>query len=221
MRALRLSAVLTAAAFLGTAVGPGAASTADRGQVVSGLQAWLDGTTTLEAKFRQTLLSGALGTTVSETGRLYLERPGKLRWDYFEPDRKIALLLGDRTFLYLEDDRQFVRGRLTADQSLFPRLLAGGERLDAIFSATLVSTPASGGRGAYHLRLTPKTSSGGLAELTLTLRPASFAIDGAEVLDEGGNRMTYVLSAVTRNGPLPDGTFSFEPPPGTEVVDQP
>jgi outer membrane lipoprotein carrier protein len=218
---LRFSALLTAAVLLGAGAGPGAARTADRGGVVSGLQAWLDGTATLEARFRQTLLSGALGTTVSETGRLYLERPGKLRWDYLEPERKVALLLGDRTFLYLEDDRQFVRGRLAADQSLFPRLLAGGERLEAIFSATLVATPSSGGRGAYRLRLTPKTAPGGLAELTLTLRAGSFAIDGAEVLDEGGNRMTYVLSSVGRNGPLPEGTFSFEPPPGTEVVDQP
>ena len=134
--------VVLAAALLATAAGPGAAPTADRGEVISGLQAWLDGTRTLEARFRQTLLSGALGATVSEAGRLYLERPGKLRWDYLEPEKKIALLLGDRTFLYLEDDRQLVRGRLAADQSLFPRLLAGGERLEAIFSATLVATPA-------------------------------------------------------------------------------
>ncbi len=221
MSPFRLSVVLTAAAVLGPGAVQGAASTADRGEVISGLQAWLDGTTTLEARFRQTLLSGALGATVSETGRLYLERPGKLRWDYAEPEKKIALLLGDRTFLYLEEDRQFVRGRLAADQSLFPRLLAGGERLEAIFSATLVATPSSGGRGAYRLRLTPKIDPGGLTELTLTLHAGSFGIDGAEVLDEGGNRMTYLLSSVRRNAPLPEGTFSFEPPPGTEVVDQP
>ena len=220
MRLLRVS-VLMAAALCGAGFDLRAAPIADRSEVVAGLQAWLDGTTTLQAKFRQTLLSGALGTTTSETGRLYLERPGKLRWDYVEPDRKIALLIGDRTFLYLEQDRQYVRGRLTADQSLFPRLLAGGERLESIFASTLVATPASGGRGAYHLRLTPKSAPGGLNELTLTLRPGTFAIDGAEVLDEGGNRMVYALTAVTRNGALPPDTFGFEPPPGTEVVDQP
>ena len=213
MRALGIAAIVALAAR--------AAPVADTSQVVAGLQGWLDGTRTLEAKFRQTLLSGALGTTTSESGRIYLERPGKLRWDYLDPERKVALLLGDRTFLYLEADRQYVRGRLSPDASLFPRLLAGGERVDTIFAATLVAAPESGGRGAYHLRLTPKGGAAGVTELTLTLRPPAFAVEGAEVLDEGGNRMTYALSSVARNRALPDGAFGFEPPPGTEVIDQP
>ena len=43
-------------------------------KVVAGLQAWLDGTSTLDMRFRQSLVSGALGTTATERGRLYLER---------------------------------------------------------------------------------------------------------------------------------------------------
>jgi outer membrane lipoprotein carrier protein len=193
---------------------------AEKTAVIAGLQAWLDGTSTLEMRFRQSLVSSALGTTASEGGRMFLERPGKLRWDYLDPEKKIALLLGDRTALYLEDERVLSRGRLTDEQGLFPRLLAGRDRLEALFAATLVATPSTDGHGFYRIRLVPKGERGALTEVTLTLRPPAFSIEGAELLDETGNRTSYTFSNVRRNRGLPDGLFAFEPPPGTEVVDE-
>jgi outer membrane lipoprotein carrier protein len=195
-------------------------SAGDKATVLAGLQAWLDGTSTLDMRFRQSLVSGALGTTATESGRLYLERPGKLRWDYLDPEKKIALLLGDRTALYLEEDRVMSRGRLSGDQGLFPRLLAGRDRVEEFFTATLVATPSAGGRGSYRLRLVPKGEQGAMTEVTLTLRPTTFLIEGAELLDETGNRTSYTFSNVRRNVRLPEGLFAFEPPPGTEVVDE-
>jgi outer membrane lipoprotein carrier protein len=193
---------------------------AEKTTVIAGLQSWLDGTSTLEMRFRQSLVSGALGTTATESGRMYLERPGKLRWDYLEPEKKTALLLGDRTALYLEDERLLSRGRLSGEQGLFPRILAGRERVDALFAATLLATPSAGGSGSYRLRLVPRGDQGALSEVTLTLRPPAFSIEGAELLDEAGNRTSYTFSSVRRNRGLPDGLFAFEPPPGTEVVDE-
>lgn len=187
---------------------------------MAGLQAWLDGTRTLELRFRQSLISGALGTTVAESGRLYLERPGRIRWDYLEPEKKTALLLGDRTELYLEDERTMSRGRLTGEQGLFPKLLAGGSRVEGLFAGTLVATPETGGRGAYRLRLVPKGDPGATSAVTLTLRAPTFAIEEAELLDESGNRTTYTFSDVKRNRKLPEAVFGFEPPPGTEIVDE-
>jgi outer membrane lipoprotein carrier protein len=212
MRSLFFAVLLAAAS--------GGAPAPDRNHVVAGLQAWLDGTTRLEATFRQSLISGALGTTTAESGRMYLERPGHLRWDYLDPERKSALLVGDRTELYLEEDRQLIRGRLDPGGALFPRLLAGRDRVEQAFDARLVGTPESSG-GTFKLRLVPRGEAEGLSAVTLMLRPGTYAIEGAEILDETGNRTTYKLGSVRRNGRLPDGIFAFEPPPGTEIVDQP
>jgi outer membrane lipoprotein carrier protein len=198
-----------------------APAAAPKSAVVAGLQAWLDGTTTLDARFRQSLVSGALGTTAAESGRLYLERPGKIRWDYREPEKKIAILVGDRTWLYLAEDRQMTRGRLASEQGLFPRLLAGRERVEELFDASLVATPESGGKGAYLLRLVPKGDSRAAGVVTLTLRPPAFSIEAADLVDEAGNRTTYAFSDVKRNRGVPTGAFAFEPPPGTEVIDEP
>ena len=42
----------------------------------------------------------------------------------------------------------------------------------------------------------------------------------ARLVDETGNRTTYSFSNVRRNQGLPEGIFAFEPPPGTELVDE-
>ncbi len=197
-----------------------AAPTDEKATVVAGLQSWLDGTQTLDMRFQQSLISSALGTTATEKGRMYLERPGKLRWDYLDPEKKIALLLGDRTELYLEEDKLLSRGRLTGEQGLFPRLLAGDGRVNELFAATLMATPSTGGRGSYRLRLVPKGEFQALGVVILTLRPPSFVLESAELVDETGNRTTYTFSNVRRNQGLPEGIFAFEPPPGTELVDE-
>jgi len=211
---------LAVAVVLGTvAAGPGsAAPAAGTAEVVRGLQAWLDGTRTLESRFRQSLVSGVLGASTIETGRLYLERPGKLRWDYLDPERKVALLIGRRTELYLDDERQLTRGVLSEEEGAFPKLLAGDGRLADLFVATLVAAPQGPG---IRLKLTPKGEAGALSEVVLTLHPGDFAIEAADVLDELGNRTTYGFYGMKRNAKLPTGIFAFEPPAGTEIVAAP
>lgn len=211
----RLAAFALALAF----AGPGAAAPPPQlAEVVRGLQSWLDGTKTFEARFRQSLVSGALGATTIESGRLYLERPGKLRWDYLDPEHKIALLLGRRTELYLEEDRQLTRGVLADEEGIFPKLLAGDGRVAELFVAAIV--PASEtAREGIALKLTPQGRPGVVSEVVLTLHRGDFAIESADVLDEMGNRTTYAFFSSKRNGKLPDGIFAFEPPPGTEVVE--
>lgn len=192
----------------------------DTASAVRGLQAWLDGTKTFEARFRQSLLSGALGAQTIETGRLYLERPGKLRWDYLDPDRKVALLVGRRTELYLEDEKELRRGVLTDEAGLFPKILAGDGRVADLFDAAIVP-PAGETHGEIALKLKPRGAAGAVTEVVLTLHHGDDAITSAVVLDEMGNRTSYEFSQAKRNGKLPVGIFAFEPPPGTEIVAEP
>jgi outer membrane lipoprotein carrier protein len=189
-------------------------------EVLARVQAWIDGTRDLECEFVQTLESGALGSGVRERGRLLVRRPGQLRWEYTDPEKKTALLLGNRTLLYLPEDHQLVRGRLSEDEGLLPSLLAGNRRLGEIFEATLAEGEAEAGRGSYRLRLVPIKRPEGFEEVTLTVRSPQFAIEEAGVLDGMGNRTRYEFRSVRRNRGLPESAFRFEPPPGTEIVDQ-
>jgi outer membrane lipoprotein carrier protein len=176
------------------------------------VEAWLKETRTLEGRFVQTLRSGALGTGLSESGRLWIERPGRMRWDYEDPERKVALVNGEHTALYLEAEKQWIRGRLGEESGLLPALLAGNRPLSELFTAS--------DAGGSRVRLRPRESDGGtLEEIVLEIRPDTGAIDGAEILDAAGNRTAYRFEGWKRNRKLPDGVFAFEPPPGTEFVD--
>lgn len=214
------------AAFVALAVGAASAGQ-ENGPDVStdealrGLQRWLDGTRDLQAEFEQTLVSGALGAGTSESGKLYMERPGRLRWDYTHPESKTAILIGDRTFLYLAEDRQLIRGHLSADQASLPGLLAGSGKIADAFDAAMISPAGSGKAAAKRIRLVPRRRPDGFSEVVLTVLPPDFAIEAAEVTDAAGNRTSYRFRSVRRNRGVPAGTFAFEPPPGTEITDQP
>ena len=213
--------VLLAAAAAVLAALPGAAAIDPEATVAaSGLQAWLDGTSTLQASFEQSLVSGALGSGLTEKGKIWLERPGRLRWDYTSPDPKIAIVLDDKTFLYLPEDKQYIRGKLGAEQAALPELLASRGRLADLFDASLDPSLPGDPKGSVRLKLVPKRGSGSVARAVLVLDGRRFAILGAEVLDAAGNHMAYRFGDWHRNAPIPPGLFAFEPPPGTEVVDQ-
>jgi len=208
-----------ARAWLGVwllAASPASGGELDAAAVLDRLQEWLDGTTTLESRFEQTLVSGALGGGLSERGRLYLERPGRMRFDYNEPEKKVAIVDGERTWLYLAADRQLLLGRLDGEGELLPALLAGRRPLDEIFDATVEgSVPVVQGR--YRLALRPRGSTDAVERVVVTLRAPLFAIDAAEILDAAGNRMDYTFTGQRRNVGLPRGAFGFAPPAGTEV----
>lgn len=185
-------------------------------EVVDRLQDWLGQTRDFEARFEQTLASGALGTGLTESGRVYLLRPGRMRWDYFEPERKVALVEGDATRLYLEEDAQLWEGRL--EDGLLAVLLAGDRPIEEVFDAAVLATPHRGERGAYRLQLVPREAAESFRRVVLTLRSPEFTIEAAEVLDGAGNLMQYRFSDIRRNVGLSREVFHFEPPPGTELV---
>ena len=184
--------------------------------VLAGLQAWLDGTRTLEARFEQSLVSGALGSGLAERGRVFVERPGRLRFDYAEPERKVAIVDGDRTWLYIASERQLLLGRLESEAELLPVLLAGSKPLAQIFEATLDGPPAERDR-PVRLILVPRDAASDVGQIVVTLRAPAYAIETADVLDAAGNRMEYAFSGLHRNVRLPRGVFEFEAPAGTEI----
>ncbi len=188
-------------------------------RVIRGIQAWLDGTRDLTCRFEQRLLSGALGAGASESGTLWVLRPGRMRWDYDAPERKTAIVAGERTWLYLPDDRQLIRGTLSADQDLLPALLAGRRPLADLFSVSVVRVPERGAQERFRATLIPRSAPEGIEEIVLQVHPPAYAIERAEVLDPAGNRIEYLFGSVRRNSGVPDSIFTFEPPPGTEIVE--
>jgi outer membrane lipoprotein carrier protein len=213
---MRPAGLLLLAAALAAPAAP-----ADTGTEVAvrGLQAWLDGTRDLECRFEQELVSGALGGGIREWGVLYLLKPGRMRWEYLDPEPKTALVERDRTLLYLPSDRQLLRGELPSDEGLLPNLLAGDGRVTELFETSAAGPAGPGAEDGFRLRMRPKARAESFEEVILTLRPSDWAIVAAEVHDAAGNRTVYRFRDLRRNRGMSPAVFRFEPPPGTEIVD--
>src|SRR5215216_1986027 len=81
------------------------AQSADLNAIIDGLQRKYSRMRGLEAEFVQ-IYQGANGQTARETGHLLLKRPGKARWQYTSPERKLFVSDGSKIFFYVEGERQ-------------------------------------------------------------------------------------------------------------------
>lgn len=189
-------------------------------RLLAGLQDWLDGSTTLSGRFEQSLVSGAFGEGIRETGSLWIHRPGRMRWDYTDPEAKIAILDGETTLFYEEEAGQMTVGTLADGGGLLAALLTGRQRLDELFRPEQILRPdLSEGRG-WFLRLLPREAEEAFEEVTLFLG-RQYQLKAVEVLDASGNRVLYRFSDLKRNEVVPDQIFRFKPPEGTEILGDP
>ncbi|MBT8429271.1 MAG: outer membrane lipoprotein carrier protein LolA [Gammaproteobacteria bacterium] len=73
------------------------------------LDDFLDGLSTLQAKFEQSVLDTENATTGQMHGLFLLQRPGKFRWDYVVPRQQVILADGRDVWIIEEDLKQVTR----------------------------------------------------------------------------------------------------------------
>ena len=171
------------------------------------------------ADFTHTYEGGMLRTRLVERGTMLVKRPGRMRWDYREPDRKLFVSDGERLYSYLPEDNLVIIGHLPDDSATTPALfLAGaGDFVDDFTAAfdTVQDAPAD----SYVLRLTPTRPERDFEFLTLVLDAGTLAIVRLIAHDLQGGTSTFIFSNLQENLDLPDTPFTFEIPPGTDVND--
>ena len=172
------------------------------------------------ADFTHTYEGGMLRTRLVERGTMLVKRPGRMRWDYLEPERKLFVSDGVQLYSYLPEDRQVIIGRLPHDNAATtPALfLAGaGDFVDDFTAAfdAIQDPPAD----SYVLRLTPTRTERDFEFLTLVIDASTLAIVRLISYDLQGGISTFVFSNLQENQGLSDTPFTFEIPPGTDVID--
>jgi len=79
----------------------------------------------LVARFVQAYRSGMLGREVVEKGTVSIKRPGRMHWEYREPERKVFVSDGRVFYFYVPADRQVIIQEQDTERSLAARLLSG------------------------------------------------------------------------------------------------
>jgi outer membrane lipoprotein carrier protein len=172
------------------------------------------GAADLEAHFVQTYRSEALGREIVERGTMRLKRPGRMRWDYDDPDKKTFVSDGKTFYFYVPADRQVIV-RSQADSRGIPALLMSGR--GEILTQFVVTEEPAPSAGVRRLRLVPREADPEIDHVLLDV-DESARIRGIAVMDAQGNRSQFTFDRFKENNGLDDALFRFQVPKGVEVV---
>lgn len=168
----------------------------------------------LTARFVQVYRSGLLGREVTERGVVSIKRPGRMRWDYKDPEAKTFVSDGRSFFFYVPADRQVVVRRQDDERSIPSLLLSGKGDILGQFAAEMQTPPAE---GLLRLRLTPRKPDPEIESVTVDVEPSG-RVRQIQVEDGQGNRSRFRFDDIRENVGLSDKIFRFEVPPGVEVI---
>ena len=184
--------------------------------IVKRLQARYDSTAGFRADFTQEIESATLGQKVESRGTVFFKKPGRMRWEFSEPQQT---LVSDGTFFwfYQPADKQVLKTPLQqAFRSSTPAsFLLGVGRLDEDFTGSLTGETEA----VYQLRLTPKKDAEAIGLLDLAVSAKTFDILQATITDPLGNVTRLRFTNIDRAAPLDDTLFHFSVPPGVDVIE--
>ncbi len=161
--------------------------------------------------------AGFTETGGAETGKLTVQPPNLLRFDYDGPEGKVYTFDGTTARQYVAEDRQLIVKALTPEErSRLPLLfLEDPASLLSRYDAAL--KPAEGGApGVVDLTLTPKRE-GETKEVLVTAGPDG-DVKKLVVLDTAGNRTTFTFTTKSASKRRPASDFKLVPPKGTKTI---
>jgi outer membrane lipoprotein carrier protein len=170
----------------------------------------------LRAQFTETY-RGA-GITRSESGTLWLRRPGKMRWEYTAPREKLFVSDGKTAYFYVPGERQARKAPIEKlDDLRSPlRYLLGKTKLKKEFENLTVR--AGEAPGIQLVRGVPKGMADRVSEMTLEVN-AKGQIQRILLEETDGSQTEFVFSAIQENLPVEDSRFRFQPPAGVELIE--
>lgn len=204
--------VRTAAnALAGSPISPPAPSSAQ--QLARRVDDYYNSLHSLRVRFSESY--DGMGIHRRESGTLFLEKPGKMRWDYAQPAGKVFLLDGKYGWFYSPGDAQVQRiPAAKLDDLRSPlRFLLGHTRIEKELAGVTLSSDASG------LRLSgvPKGMDRSIAGVTLTV-DANGVIQSMVIAQTDGARTSFTFTDAQPNAAPHRNEFVFDRPAGIPVA---
>jgi outer membrane lipoprotein carrier protein len=193
------------------------APTADT--VARDLQRKYDRVADFSADFVHAYRGGVLKQQATERGKLLVKKPGKMRWEYTAPERKLFVSDGRKIYSYIPQDKQVVITTMPRDeQAPTPALfLTGKGDITRDFNVAFDKVPDAPA-GSTVLKLTPKRREPEYESLTLVVEPKTLSLQMLITIDAQGGRSAFTFSNLKENVGLADNLFVFQMPRNVDVV---
>ncbi len=206
--------------------GLGLAKQAALQNVVDKIDARYAQTKDLQAEFIQKTTIEGFETELSSTGRLFLKKPGLLRWDYLQPSEEQIFVDGDQVLMYVPAHQQVLKGTLTQmAASKGPlALLQGVGKLSQQFTITESVDFSKQDANSPRVTLVPHpqgSQTPTIQKISLKLFPQTYLIEEITLHEVSGNVSRVTFKDLKVNSGLSAKVLQFEIPEDVVVVDLP
>jgi outer membrane lipoprotein carrier protein len=219
VRVVRLMGARVAAFLCFVAVGSASmAQAADLKALAAAVDAHYNRLQSLEAQFTELYRGGGIERT--ESGTLWLKKPGKMRWEYRSPREKLFVSDGKAAWFYVPEDRQARKAdakKLEDIRSPLAFLLGKTKLEKELTGLSLAPDVAPAQPGDTVVRGVPQGLGDRVSEILLEVTPAD-QIVRILIQEVDGSETEYRFTEQKENLALADGRFQFHPPGGTETV---
>ncbi len=200
---------LVLAAFLFTQPAAGEADL-----ILSRVEASYRDVQSFSADFVQAFSSRGISST--ENGRVLMKRPGYMRWEYLSPERKLFIADGEKTYFYLEEEKQLMVSGFNIEESSSPLLFfLGRGDIRSRFSSSLIN-----GEEGVFVKLIPVNPDPEIEEMVLDIDEATSLIRRIVVRDPIGQQNEYVLTNMHKNVHISNDQFKIRVPGDVEIIEQ-
>jgi outer membrane lipoprotein carrier protein len=211
---------LSLIAFLVVLILASSAFTSDSSvsQIASRVDRRYNHLTTLKSQFHESY-RGA-GLTRDESGELWLQKPGKMRWQYEQPTSKLFVVDGKDAFFYVPSERQVRRmpAKKLDDFRSPIRYLLGHTKLQNEFEKLSISSEPPKQAGNVVIEGVPKGMEDRVQRVVLEINPNDQIVRIAiEEID--GSVTEFTFRDIQENVAVSSNLFHFIPPPGVEIVE--
>jgi outer membrane lipoprotein carrier protein len=195
---------------------PALAADSDISHLLKGVENRYNHAKTLRVGFSESYkLPGRAQRT--ESGELFLRKPGKMRWQYTDPKGKLFISDGKFIYSYSPDTNRAEKSKMkeTEDMRVPLAFLLG--KLD--FSKDFRQFDAKPEGANTFITALPKSDNFPYQQVAFLVTP-DYEIRRLIVTGQDHSVLEFSFTGEKVNPPVSDKLFRFVPPPGAEYVDQ-
>lgn len=157
----------------------------------------------------------------TETGILFLKRPGKMRWEYKTPSEKLFVSNGKTIYFFLPEERQVQKlpVKESRDQRIPFLFLLGRGNLKKDFSKIEWATdnkPFFQGNKVIYAY--PKKGIDGFFRILMEFDPQNYQLQRISIVEIDASTSEFVFTNIKENIGTRDQDFDFKVPPNVEVL---
>lgn len=193
---------------------PLCAAETDISKLLKGVEDRYNRAQTIQSTFQETYIQQ--GRRRTESGDLYLRKPGRMRWVYTSPAGKLFVSDGKEVYFYSPESNRAEKMKLKETEDLRAPMAFLLGKLD--FNRDFKEFRSTQDSGGMLITAIPKNDKMPYKEVTFRIGPES-RIERLIVTGQDASVFDFTFANEKLNPKLPDTLFRFELPKGAEFVD--